>query len=478
MTVGARAAMVAALAAGAGLASGCVQVFGLDELAEDQHTATFSTLRLTMAAATPEPRPPRAARYWYLDDLQPAGLAAIDAGLDGATARATIPDGPYLLEVEHDDAPRLLLASDARALTHAEVVHGRADLALPNNEVTVGLSLTLAAPLGIAPELDLDTVGVWTHTTIKSLVGQGSSSDPVIAGAAWLPARASPPGSPFGLWSPADLILIGHRTPTTYGSRLVQSAALTGLDQSTTSTLSTRLEAVAVQTVATESIDPSPAERAAATPLRPTTCSEQVAAHLVRWPEVGSVSGPLLGAIGPAPDGTLEMLTYGLPSGLAAFSLRTIASAGCNVLLEGTELGVTGVQARPLGSVATLTVELPFVTEVTVDGAVLRAGVPTTIAAGTGPLRFAWSIEAGRAVPAAYRVALIELGALEPVTIWQALTVRPPLTVPRALVPAGPTYALVISAVSNLPGYGAGDATPVGELTATTTPSPAFTVAP
>jgi hypothetical protein len=166
----------------------CNAVFGLDELGEGsgerdggpdvvRRQVTFRRDRLTAGAVIAESPTPTAVRYLVRDSAEPLGYASYPATIDGASASAEVPPGPYLLEVQLGAGAPLYLASDAATFAYRDRVYGRADLVTTFSSRSVSFSLQ-SDVWGGDSALVFDTFGMWgrARAAVGDVTGRAPES--------------------------------------------------------------------------------------------------------------------------------------------------------------------------------------------------------------------------------------------------------------------------------------------------------------
>lgn len=463
-------------------ATGCVQVFGLDELSGDDdpgvtvaHTAQWQEYRLSHTVEGSAARVLSGGRFWIADSTDASGFLRLDADLVGEAATADFPDVPYLVELRIDGEPPVLVASDDRAVTYVTRRYGRQDIMpVPAEALTaVDLSLMLSTQPVSGDAIVLDTFGVWTSALTQQFAGVGSAAEPLTTTFLWEPVLARPPGAPFGLWSASDLLVLSHRVNRDATAWLVADAvALTGTPQQVPRTVlnSTLTALTATDRDIVGAIEPLTA-RISATPASPTGCVERVSARMVVGADVGNLAGVVLGA--SLLDGATTNFRYGAMSAPTDFALRFVTGVTCDVTLGGTTVQAVAEQAWRPDATVRADVDMPFVTEIAVNGVTLTN--PTNaIPATNGSITIGWRTEAGRPAPDLYRIELLALGGEKPVVSWRALAEASPLVLPREFFSSATSYALTVAAVDGHPSFATGDATPTGDVSVTITPSRPF----
>lgn len=461
----------------------CNAVFGLDELRPDDgdpdlRQATFARDRLTASAATLESRTPASVRYLVRAPGEPSGYASYPATFDGASASATVPAGPYLLEVSFTGTDRLYVASDAATFAYRDQVYGRADLdtEIPSG-TTVSFSLT-ASRWDTGSELTYDTFGMWSHAQ----AGNG----PVTASGTTLTwtlswsgnAVATPPATPLGLLSPSDHVALTHReaSPTggawsvTEGLRAIVLAPQTGglayiatlepVDQG-------RVDATVVG-------DPVARANGAAPPIADCAGTAQVRA--VPWAGAGNRWGVGLGQV-PLESGAVSV-AYGSGFPLPAeYVHHLVTTVECPYMLGGTSVAVSAEMFEELDDATTPTVALPipFAVGFEVAGVPL-ASTTNTVPLPTGAVTVRWTPEPSLPAPDLYSVVVAALGSAAPEPVFTALTGQPSIDVPAGLIEPGGNYVVLVTAAIGYPGFRAGDLAASGPVGSTTTPSPPFVI--
>jgi hypothetical protein len=466
----------------------CNAVFGLDELGEGseerdggpdvvRRQVTFSRDRLTAGAVIAESPTPTAVRYLVRDSAEPLGYASYPATIDGASASADVPPGPYLLEIQLGAGAPLYLASDAATFAYRDRVYGRADLVttFKPRQVSFSLQSTLWNPSESA--LHFDTIGMWSHARAMdgSVTGTGATTDPLRWNLPWsLDAVTTPPGAPFGLLDAGDWIAITHRRGDGDAWSVVEAyAAAIAAPQGGVFALTPTLTPVTPTRIDLAVAD-SLLGRARATAPAAAACTGQAEVRLVPSPETGNTWGIGLGGATFAGGGTVSVSapsSIGLPS---SYARRLVTIVDCPYTLSSSDVAVHAEYAVPVEVGGAIELPIPFASGFEVAGAPLSAGESNVRRLPAGAVTVRWMPESGLNAPDLYSVVVAALGTSTPVPVFTALTKQPSIDVPAGLIEPG-SYVVLVTAAVGYPGFGTGELTPSGAPGSTTTPSPLVT---
>lgn len=465
----------------------CNAVFGLDELGEGsgerdggpdvvRRQVTFRRDRLTAGAVIAESPTPTAVRYLVRDSAEPLGYASYPATIDGASASAEVPPGPYLLEVQLGAGAPLYLASDAATFAYRDRVYGRADLVTTFSSRSVSFSLQ-SDVWGGDSALVFDTFGMWgrARAAVGDVDGTGTGVDPLLWTVQWTRAEVTtPPGASLGLLDQGDWIAITHRVGDSDAWSVVEAHA-TGIDTLQGASLHW-LESLS--TVTPTRMDLAVADsllgRARATAPAAAACTGQAEVRLVPSPETGNTWGIGLGGATFAGGGTVSVSApdwIGLPGTSAR---RVVTIVDCPYTLGASDVAVHAEYAVPVEVGGAIELPIPFASGFEVAGAPLSAGESNVRRLPAGAVTVRWMPESGLNAPDLYSVVVAAVGTSAPVPVFTALTKQPSIDVPAGLIEPG-SYVVLVTAAVGYPGFGTGELTPSGAPGSTTTPSPLVT---